>query len=136
LSAAIDPQHSKLKFEVDVVPCKLALDRAVVVGLIVNELVTNALKHGLPDQEGTIAIRFASYSDRGEGRLTVEDDGKGMDNTAVSGTRQGGMGTKLIEAFALQIGGMVTREAPERGSRVVLSFPLLTEPQDRRPADD
>jgi two-component sensor histidine kinase len=65
-------------------------DRAVAVGLIVNELVTNAAKHAFADgRPGQIQVAFDR---RGEGyRLTVEDDGRG-----------------LVEAFTRQAGGSLT----------------------------
>jgi two-component sensor histidine kinase len=80
-------------------------DRAVAVGLIVNELVTNAAKHAFADgRSGQIRVAF---SRRAQGfRLVVEDDGKGL--PADFATRRRGLGRGLVEAFTRQAGGRLT----------------------------
>jgi two-component sensor histidine kinase len=89
--------------------------RAATVGLIVNEAVTNALRHAFPcGRAGTVTVRL----DRGgEGwlRLEVADDGVG------TGAEGGGTGTRLIAALARQLGGTVERHGPP-GTRVVVRF--------------
>jgi two-component sensor histidine kinase len=56
----------------------LPTDRAIPMGLIVNELVTNALKYAFPSEiKGTVVVSLKRVS--GELRLTVTDDGKGVD---------------------------------------------------------
>jgi two-component sensor histidine kinase len=73
---------------------------AVCVSILVNELVTNALKHAFPDDRaGTITVSLVR---RGESlELTVADDGVGM---KVGGKKSAaGLGTRLIETFARQI---------------------------------
>lgn len=77
--------------------------RAVPVGLITNELVTNALKYAFPDDRaGTVCIRF--WREGEEFVLAVEDDGIGLPDTdaAPKGT---GLGRRLIRALAAQLGG-------------------------------
>jgi len=77
-------------------------DRAVAVGLIVNELVTNAAKHAFSDgAPGEIRVAFGKAP---EGyRLTVEDNGRGL--PADYATRGPGLGRGLVEAFTRQAGG-------------------------------
>jgi len=90
----------RLECRVDV--AALDRDRAVAVGLIVNELVTNAAKHAFVDG-GPGQIRVA-FDRRAEGyRLTVEDDGKGLPPDFA--TRRRGLGRGLVEAFTRQAGG-------------------------------
>jgi two-component sensor histidine kinase len=77
-------------------------DRAVAVGLIVNELVTNAAKHAFVDGgPGRIRVAFDRHADGY--RLTVEDDGKGLPPDFA--TRRRGLGRGLVEAFTRQAGG-------------------------------
>ncbi len=77
-------------------------DRAVAVGLIVNELVTNAAKHAFADgRPGVIRVAF-TRSDVGY-RLLVEDDGMGL--PADFRQRRQGLGRGLVEAFTHQAGG-------------------------------
>jgi two-component sensor histidine kinase len=80
-------------------------DRAVAVGLIVNELVTNAAKHAFADgRPGEIRVAFGR---EGQGyRLVVEDDGRGL--PADFATRRQGLGRGLVEAFTRQAGGQLT----------------------------
>jgi two-component sensor histidine kinase len=80
-------------------------DRAVAVGLIVNELVTNAAKHAFVDgRPGQIRVVFAK--DGADYRLVVEDDGQGL--PADFATRRQGLGRGLVEAFTRQAGGSLT----------------------------
>jgi len=90
--------------------------------VIVNELITNALKYAFPGgKDGTIRIGLESPSD-GQVLLTVEDDGAGYaDAAAPKGT---GLGTLIIGAMAKTLQGSVDRQPAEIGSRTVLSFPM------------
>jgi two-component sensor histidine kinase len=84
---------------------ELDRDRAVAIGLIVNELVTNAAKHAFADGgAGRINVAFERQP-RGY-RLIVEDDGRGL--PADFATRRQGLGRGLVEAFTRQVGGSLT----------------------------
>jgi two-component sensor histidine kinase len=76
---------------------KIRADDAISFGLIVTELVLNALKHGFPDgRRGTIAVNFDAS---GAGwRLCVSDDGVG--HAKISAVPQTGLGTNIVEALA------------------------------------
>jgi two-component sensor histidine kinase len=94
-----------VRLDCDVEASVLERDRAVAVGLIVNELVTNAAKHAFPDgSPGQIRVAFGR---RPSGyRLTVEDDGQGLPRDYK--TRRLGLGRGLVEAFTRQAGGSLT----------------------------
>ncbi|WP_331013371.1 sensor histidine kinase [Sphingomonas sp.] len=96
-------------------------DRAVSIGLVVNELVTNAVKHAFPGRDaGTIQVRFDQAAPGW--RLTVQDNGAGMpDATRVKG-REGGMGQRLIDAFARQAGGSVVTQSTPAGTTVTVTL--------------
>jgi two-component sensor histidine kinase len=88
----------------DCVPANLPRDRALALGLVTNELVTNAVKHAFPDErDGTILVSFQARKDGGW-QLVVSDDGVGIDSTQ---TRTG-LGTGLIAEFVKQAGGSLT----------------------------
>jgi PAS domain S-box-containing protein len=110
---------------VDIGDEKLALPQAVTVGLLLNELVTNALQHAFPDDRpGTVWITLEHTPDEDGGTtrcLVVEDDGVGAD-TARSAPAS--LGSRLVDRLAEQLGGQVRRTTGSRGGlRVEVRFP-------------
>ena len=102
----------------DAAPLKLATDKAVALGIIITELVTNACKYAY-GADGGGEVRVALF-DAGDDNfcLRVEDDGCGM---PASGPAKGtGLGTKLITAMAQTLKAKLDYEPAERGVRVVL----------------
>jgi two-component sensor histidine kinase len=95
----------------------LYIDDAVPLGLIINELVTNATKHAFPDQRtGSIRVVFEVHD--GQSCLSVEDDGIGFDNH-----RKAGMGEDLVRGLARQLGGDLHVKSSKTGSTFSLSIP-------------
>ena len=96
----------------------LTRDRAITVGLLVNELVTNALKHAFPGgRSGTITVRLEAAGDGA--RLTVGDDGAGMTAPA----REGGLGQSLVGMLVRQIGGGETTATGPGGTARTIDIP-------------
>jgi two-component sensor histidine kinase len=96
----------------------LPTDRAISIGLIVNELVTNAVKYGFPGEaRGTVTVTLKRVP--GELRLTVADDGQGFDLRRADS----GLGGRLVQAFAQQLGGQVERKSDSQGTSVHLTLP-------------
>jgi two-component sensor histidine kinase len=109
---------------IDMVPLPLGVDRAIPAGLILNELVSNALKHAFPDgRRGSIWIEGA----RRDGRigLAVRDDGRGIPETA--GVRRKSLGLEIVNILTRQLKGTLEVEsksgAPVSGAVFRLSFP-------------
>lgn len=104
--------------------CTLSLDQASALGLIANELITNALKHAFPgNSAGKVSIAFGRKGH--EFLLTVADDGAGLTShkAGAAGTRTG-IGLKLTTALAKQLRGeLVTEATVPTGVSVRLSFP-------------
>ncbi len=100
------------------VAATLPPEKALSVGVIVNELVTNAVKYAFPDdQAGHIHVDLIQKQDRFV--LTVRDDGRGFKPTA-----DAGLGTRLVTTFATQLGGSANWEAGEGdGCRTTIIFP-------------
>jgi len=90
---------------------------AVRLGFIVNELVTNALKHAFGSAGGRVSITFGLVA--GEGVLTVTDNGRGW-----QGPRPGSSGTGLVQSLIQQIGGRLEVESRSSGTAVAVYFPL------------
>jgi PAS domain S-box-containing protein len=93
-----------ITIEANVPDFEIGIDRAVPVGLMLNELITNALKYAFPDgRSGVIRIHFAATDDSMV-RLTVNDDGVGL--PADFGDRmRTSLGMVLIQALTDQIDG-------------------------------
>lgn len=93
-------------------------DRAVSIGLLANELVTNAAKHAFVGrEEGHITLQFQVHDDSLE--LAIEDDGVGMGNIEVSPDN---LGQRLMKAFVKQAGGTLERTDLDRGTRFTVMF--------------
>ncbi len=92
---------------------------AVPIGLIVNELVTNSVKHGFGATGGAIHVELRSGISRGEIKLKVADNGRGIDPS-----RPRGSGLNLIEALARQIRGQVLQDSSGQGTQTCVVFAL------------
>lgn len=100
---------------------QVARDRAVSIGLIVNELVINAAKHAFAGREtGRITVSFRTQPD--SWRLTVADDGVGVSADARPVGSDGGLGSRLIEGFARQARGAVHMDTGPDGTTVTLDL--------------
>ena len=101
----------------------LSQDRASSLGLIVNELVTNALKHAFPGgRSGSIRIGFGTSKD-GHLQLWVEDDGVGFAGRKL---RDGGLGQELVMGLCDELKGRLEFKTSEKGSSFQLSIPMHT----------
>ena len=95
-------------------------DRAVTIGLLINELVTNAAKHAFTGRDrGAVEIKFRR-TDSGW-RLVVADDGIGIDH-AKAERAKGGLGQRLVDAFARQANGTLNIDSDAAGTRVTVDF--------------
>ena len=109
---------TSIALKTDIASEQLPVDRAVPLGLIVNELVTNAVKYAFPgDPKGTISVTLKRFA--GELRLTVADDGQGADPQRADS----GLGGRLVDTFARQLGGWVERVSSNKGTIVCLTLP-------------
>jgi two-component sensor histidine kinase len=101
LGASMIRDHNKQSIEVNADDTVVKADISVSLGLIVTELVINALKHAFPDERtGRIVVDY-----RSEGHnwtLSVEDDGVGMPKGQAPAATPG-LGTSLVEALARQL---------------------------------
>ena len=117
-------QHSlasdNVRIERDLSPIRLHVSDATPLALIINELVTNALKHAFPaGREGHIRIGLRK---NGVEKLeaTIFDDGVGINAEAAGASH--GSGSRIIEALALQLGGELVRQGGD-GTAWQLIFP-------------
>jgi len=105
----------------------LDLDRAISCGLILNELFTNALKHGFPDKHtGTIGIDFSLRDNLAT--LVFRDNGQGIpENIDLKSTET--LGLQLVGLLAEQLGGTVALDR-SGGTTFTIQFPAEDSPKD------
>ncbi|HCM26695.1 MAG TPA: histidine kinase [Treponema sp.] len=120
-----DVDSSSIAYAVDCVDVLFGIDQAMPIALIINELVSNSLKHGLARSSGNIDVRL-SGSERGQLRLEVCDSGAGMPE-GFEFDATGTIGIQIVRALAAQLGGSVSWEnAP--GAHFVVLFPHVPAP--------
>jgi len=102
-------------------PIELDPDRTVAIGVIVNELIINALKYAYPNGKGPIRVGLARNGSQLV-TLTVEDEGVGAGTH--SGTNPGstGLGQRIVKAMAAKLGAEVQYHDARPGMRVAMSF--------------
>ncbi len=114
--------QGEVKPQFDVQAISLPADTAIPLGLIVTELVTNAIKYGLRERkEGLLRI---TLSRQGEGRceLTVSDDGPGLPQ-GLDPAQTESLGLRLVQMLARQLQGKASF-APGPGFTCRVAFPL------------
>jgi two-component sensor histidine kinase len=120
--------------ELTVAPCdiqfeapeviQMAGDRAILVGLIVNELVSNAGKYAYPDcANGSIWVRVILQPEHRSILISVHDEGVGLPPGFDPATSKR-LGTRMVNALSKQLGGEPTRPAGRLGTHFALSIPL------------
>ncbi|MDB4989886.1 MAG: putative signal transduction histidine kinase, partial [Myxococcaceae bacterium] len=142
-SANVDARVISLHVEAE--DLYFEMDAAVPIGLIVNELVTNAYKHAFPQHfSGGGNVHVALKRDGTDITIVVSDDGigypEGLDPDNVDS-----LGLLLISSLSQQLEGAVSFDARSDGARCVVRFPdrgahssapstASTEPHERAPS--
>lgn len=113
-----------VELDLDLEPIALDRDRALPLGMIINEVVSNAFKYAFNDRsDGKLTVRLAAEKD--EIMLRIGDDGPGIAEDA----RTTGMGTKLISSFVRQLGGQ-SRLENDNGAVFTLTAPLTIDAEE------
>lgn len=109
-----------VRLELKLAPVSLPTELAVTCGLILNELLTNALKYAFPGERGgTVGIEFEEVAAGGY-RFVVWDDGRGLP-PGLDVRSSGTLGLKLVDGLARQLGGTI-EVAPPPGARFTIRF--------------
>jgi two-component sensor histidine kinase len=103
----------------EVSPTILSIDQSIPCGLILNELITNAIKYAYPDGKGEILVQLGS--DAETVRMTVADQGRGMPPGAADGTGTS-LGMQIVRMLTRQLRGSL-EFGVALGTTVCLSFP-------------
>ncbi|OAN67101.1 sensor histidine kinase [Sphingomonas sp. TDK1] len=120
LGASMIHDHERLSLEVQVDDTIVDADISVSLGLIVTELVINALKHAFPNERaGTIRVDYHALGPTWA--LSVTDDGVGTTESMASA--KPGLGTSIVEALARQLDASVGNSDAEPGTIVSVLHP-------------
>ena len=101
--AGCNLQHP-VNIRYDIVSHRLSIDTLIYVGILINEMLTNALKHAFDSEGGEISIAV-QYRGQSEYRLLFSDDGKGFSETSLSR----GFGQQVIRMAVEQLEAEMTR---------------------------
>jgi two-component sensor histidine kinase len=101
----------------------ISADKAIPLGLLINELVTNAVKHAYPDGFGEIHV---SGEQRGEDlHVEVSDQGIGLPKDFDIDQPRASLGFKVIKSLLGQLDGRITVSSNEpKGAAIQLDVPL------------
>ena len=111
LSNAIGADRN-IDFECHVEKANLPRDRAIAVGLLVNEIATNSVKHAFAGRKsGKISVDFSNHPDGY--RLVIADNGKGISEPP----RPGSLGLRLVEGLTRQADAEMQTETGPEGTR-------------------
>lgn len=122
LMQAYSPKGKKIASDIDCEEFYLSVDLAIPCGLVLNELLTNSLKHAFKGlTEGRISIHGRTKD--GMATLSVSDDGAGLpegfDIDAVDS-----LGLQLVSNLTRQLKGRIEANSGEKGASFTLHFPI------------
>jgi two-component sensor histidine kinase len=100
----------------------VSTDQAIHVGLLVNELITNAVKYAYPEGFGEVRLVVTPAEQEGFLRLEICDRGVGLPD-GQDFAKNGGLGTKLVFGLARRLAGEFQWKNAKPGTRFVMVFP-------------
>jgi two-component sensor histidine kinase len=111
--------RDRIRLDLAIDDCAVPVDKAIPCGLLLNELITNALKHAFRDRhDGALRVELAR-SDRNI-RLVVSDNGVGLPSDLdIRGTRS--LGLRLVNTLVRQLRATLATGGGE-GARFELNF--------------
>lgn len=112
-----------IRVVMDVEACPLTVSQLSPLGIIINELITNSMKHAFPRRDGGL-ISITAVRHGGTVAVTYENEGQGA-GAAPRADSGETIGLQLLRALAEQLGGSITSELSP-GSRYRLVFPVGT----------
>lgn len=117
-----DGKNKNILFQIDIPEVQLSIDTAILLGLLINEAVTNSLKYAfLNKARGLITIALTKEATENCYLLGISDDGIGFSEDLDFRTHKS-LGLKLIHNLARQLSGSVNRSPCEKGTNYQVTF--------------
>jgi len=124
LFRSFEGQNSRVKLDIKMEEFFLGVDQAVPLGLIINELASNALKHAFSNiTNGELIIESNLINDNCF-ELVIKDNGKGLPEN-LDQIKSDSLGLQLVNTLTNQLDGKLEATS-ENGTRWVISFPVET----------
>jgi len=109
--------EEEIALHMNVAQIDLDVETMIPLGLIANELISNALKHAFRQKRDGNTLHFGLWEENGKLHLEIKDNGVGMDSDAFFNSDN--FGNKLIQAFQKKLGAEIEVENIG-GSRILL----------------
>lgn len=110
-----------VQLNIDIPDIELGIDTAIPLGILINEVVTNSLKYGIPDRDpGEIHIAL-TRENQGSYILLIGDNGIGFSDT-FNYKSSNSLGLKLINNLARQLSGSVIKDVTKKGTNYIIRF--------------
>lgn len=125
LVSSLKGMNDHIAFKLDVDPqIKLNINTSIPLGLLINELITNALKHGFNQtHEGEIYLRM-QMQENGEYELSIGDNGDGIpDETDILNSET--LGLQLVSSLIQQLSGTLELDRSRKGTHFLIHFTEL-----------
>jgi two-component system, sensor histidine kinase PdtaS len=106
----------------------LSADHAIPLGLLINELVTNAVKYAYPEGSGEIQVSAREID--GHLHIEVSDHGAGLPEGFDIDQPRASLGFKVVAGMVRQLNGDLTVASDQKGTRFVLVLPILPKPSE------
>ena len=110
--------NGDLTLELDLDELYIELDKSVPVGLIINELIVNVLKHAFPDKPGVLKVKLKRFGEKI--CLVVEDNSQGF-SLAIE---RNSLGLELIHMLSSELDGEINFDSGKTGTKWEITFSL------------
>ena len=122
ISSSFDAQRQGISIDVNADDMPITIDAAIPLGMLVNEIVTNALKHAFRSRpSGRISVIFSGTPASGA-QLVISDNGIGLPERSLEVTKNGTSGSRIIRSFVKQIRGAMHVDT-EAGTTITIRIP-------------
>jgi len=118
---SIKGESEMIKIDINAHNLNLNIDTSIPLGLLITELVTNSLKHGLPrDEEGEIYVNLSRQEDNSL-LLKIGDNGIGLPED-FDIENSDSLGLQLVQSLIEQLSGSCKKDKSKNGTHIIIEF--------------